>query len=55
MNVKIFKKKQMVYASYGSGSRLLVRAIVRVQMVGRQGVSSYISEILRIPSMISGI
>ena len=55
MNVKILKKKQMVYASYGSGSRQLVRAIVRVQTWGWQGASSYISDILRIPSMVSGI
>ena len=53
MNVKIFNKSKCC-ASYASGSKQLVWAIVS-DMLSRICVYSYISHILCIPSIVSGI
>ena len=42
------------YASYAIGSRQRVRTIVTVGTASRYGVSSYVSDILSIPPMVSG-
>jgi hypothetical protein len=55
MNVKIFNKSYVLQASYASGSKQLVWAIVSVDMLSQICVYSYISHILCIPSIVSGI